>query len=393
MEIYLVGGAVRDQLLHLPVKERDWVVVGATPALLRAQGYLQVDANFPVFTHPVSGEEYALARRETKIGVGYKGFRVEADPEVSLAEDLQRRDLTINALAQTLGGQIIDPYGGLQDLQRGVLRHISPAFSEDPLRLLRLARFAARLGHFGFHIAATTQALLKVIVARGELASLPRERVWRELELALAAERPAQFLAVLAHCGALALLLPEIAAALAASEPGQPVSQPALFMALDHAAQMQLPPPVRWGVIAWQIAQVAGVDGVAQLNDRLAVPGVYRDAAIQIATYGAVVRDVSLDDPEALLVLFDQVDLWRRPERLSCILAGLRVWALSLVAQAELQRREHTLVAVAQAADSVTRLALLARGLRGVELGQALRTERLAAIRARLDGGLRDTLI
>jgi tRNA nucleotidyltransferase (CCA-adding enzyme) len=210
MKIYLVGGAVRDRLLKLPVVERDWVVVGATEQQMLEQGYRRLDADFPVFLHPETGEEYALARREVKTGSGYKGFRIEVDPDITLQQDLVRRDLTINALAMDEAGNLIDICGGREDLDNGLLRHITPAFSEDPVRLLRIARFAAKLGQWGFRVAHGTHGLMKTMAASPDLASLKVERIWRELARAMSETQPWRFFEVLHRCGALARLMPSL---------------------------------------------------------------------------------------------------------------------------------------------------------------------------------------
>ena len=210
MKIYLVGGAVRDSLLNLPVTEQDWVVVGCTPEQLLTQGYQQVGKDFPVFLHPVSHEEYALARTERKSGAGYTGFTCYAAPDVTLEEDLLRRDLTINAIARSADGELIDPYHGQQDLENKVLRHVSDAFGEDPLRVLRVARFAARFAHLGFSIAAETQSLMAAMAQSGELSALTPERVWKETEKALKTQSPQIYFQVLRDCGALVVLFPEI---------------------------------------------------------------------------------------------------------------------------------------------------------------------------------------
>jgi tRNA nucleotidyltransferase (CCA-adding enzyme) len=207
VRIYEVGGAVRDALLGRPVADRDWVVVGATPEMMLASGYRPVGSDFPVFLHPETQEEHALARTERKHGTGYRGFEFFASPDVSLEEDLARRDLTINAMARDEHGVVIDPYHGREDLARGVLRHVSPAFAEDPLRVLRAARFAAR---FGFRVAPGTRALMRRIVLSGELATLAPERVWRELALGLGEPAPSRMVGVLRDCGALTALLPEV---------------------------------------------------------------------------------------------------------------------------------------------------------------------------------------
>ena len=210
METYLVGGAVRDKLLHLPVRERDWVVVGATPEEMLALGYIPVGRDFPVFLHPETRDEYALARTERKTGHGYTGFATCSDPGITLEQDLLRRDLTINAMAETAHGELIDPYGGREDLDNGVLRHVSPAFAEDPVRILRIARFAARFSRMGFHVAHDTNRLMRTMVARGEVDYLVPERVWAELVKALAENTPARFFEVLQGCNALEKLFPEM---------------------------------------------------------------------------------------------------------------------------------------------------------------------------------------
>lgn len=215
-EIYLVGGAVRDELLGLPVEERDWVVVGSTPEAMRAAGFQQADPEFPVFLHPETGEEYALARREHKTGAGYRGFRIDAGPEVSLEEDLARRDLTINAMARDTSGRLIDPYEGEQDLREGLLRHVSPAFVEDPVRLLRIARFAARLGSFGFRVAHSTHRLMKEMVRAGAVRELQAQRIRQEMDKALITPQPWRFFEVLNACGALTELIPGLAASMRA---------------------------------------------------------------------------------------------------------------------------------------------------------------------------------
>lgn len=208
MEIYLVGGAIRDKLLDLPIKERDWVVVGSTPDEMLALGYKQVGKDFPVFLHPKSQEEYALARTERKTGKGYTGFICDAAASVTLEDDLKRRDLTINAIAEDQSGQLIDPYGGQADLQKRILRHVSPAFVEDPVRLLRVARFAARFKYLGFNVAIETMMLMQTMVANGEITALVPERVWQELDKALATRDPQEFFIILEKTRALAQLFP-----------------------------------------------------------------------------------------------------------------------------------------------------------------------------------------
>ena len=229
MEVYLVGGAVRDKLLGLPVHERDWVVVGARPEDLEKLGYMSVGKEFPVFLHPETKEEHALARLERKVAPGYRGFTTQFSPDVTLEDDLRRRDLTINAIAEKPSGELVDPYGGQQDLQARVLRHVSEAFVEDPVRILRLARFAARFADLGFTVAQETLALMKQMVASGEVDALVPERVWQETERALGESRPDVFFQTLRDCGALAVIFPEIDALYGVPQPptGIPKSTPA----------------------------------------------------------------------------------------------------------------------------------------------------------------------
>ena len=249
MQVYLVGGAVRDGLLGLPFDERDWVVVGATAEQMQAEGFVPADADFPVFNHPQTGEEYALARRETKRGEGYRGFVVDAGPDVTLEEDLRRRDLTINAMAQADDGTLFDPYRGREDLDAGLLRHVSPAFVEDPSRVLRIARFAARLGRHGFRVAHPTHRLLRDMVARGDMAHVTRERLWREMVKAMPAPQPWRFFEVLQRCGALAELIPPLAEKLGdfeahgSEEDSQPIA------ALKRVSEVRGDAPARLAAI------------------------------------------------------------------------------------------------------------------------------------------------
>src|SRR5215831_4758529 len=219
MQVYLVGGAVRDRLLGRAVSERDWVVVGATPAELEQAGYIPVGRDFPVFLHPKTKEEHALARLERKVAPGYRGFATEFSPDVTLEDDLRRRDLTINAMAEDAGGQIVDPYGGRRDLDAHLLRHVSDAFVEDPVRILRVARFAARFAGLGFRVADETRALMRRIVDAGEAHTLVPERVWQETERALREAHPEVFFETLRACGALAVIFPEIDALFGVPQP------------------------------------------------------------------------------------------------------------------------------------------------------------------------------
>lgn len=304
MQIYLVGGAVRDELLGRPVTERDWVVVGATPEQMQQLGYRAVGRDFPVFLHPQTHEEYALARRERKIGPGYRGFSTQFSPEVTLEEDLQRRDLTINAIARAPDGRLIDPFGGQLDLQRRLLRHVSPAFIEDPVRILRVARFAARFAALGFTVAPETQSLMRAMVDNGEVRSLVPERVWRELERALGEPEPAACLHVLQDCGALPVLLPE----LAWDEHER--------RALQAAVRLSAEPAVRFAAL------LSGTEPAAvnTLSDRLRLPNEFRELAWLTARLWHQLAEARQLPAAALLELLEAADGLRRGERFQRLL-------------------------------------------------------------------------
>ncbi|MFZ0107762.1 MAG: multifunctional CCA addition/repair protein [Thiobacillus sp.] len=332
MKIYTVGGAVRDALLGRPVVDRDYVVVGATPAEMVALGYRPVGQDFPVFLHPETHEEYALARTERKSGHGYKGFAVYAAPEVTLEEDLCRRDLTINAMAQDESGNLIDPYGGQADLQARLFRHVSPAFAEDPVRILRVARFAARFTDFS--IAPDTLALMRRIVEEGEVDALVPERVWQEIARGLMEDMPSRLFRVLRECGALARLLPEIDRLFGVPQPpehhpeidtGEHVMQvidwaashgmslPVRFAALTHDLGKGVTPPEAWPRHHGHEAKSA--DLVRALSERLRVPADCRDLAVAVAReHGLVHRALELR-PATVVELLERVDALRRPER------------------------------------------------------------------------------
>ncbi|RJL52342.1 multifunctional CCA addition/repair protein [Pectobacterium carotovorum] len=335
MKIYLVGGAVRDSLLGLPVTEKDWVVVGATPENLLEQGYQQVGKDFPVFLHPVSRDEYALARTERKSGKGYTGFVCHAAPDVTLEQDLLRRDLTINAIARTERGDLIDPYHGRRDLENRVLRHVSDAFSEDPLRVLRVARFAARFVHLGFQIAEETMALMQKMAHEGELAYLTPERIWKETEKALGTSSPDVYFQVLRDCGALAVLFPEIDNLYGVPAPAKwhPEIDTGIHTMMTVAMAARLSPEidVRFATLCHDLGKgltppelwprhhghgPAGVKLVEALCQRLRVPNPIRDLAKLVAEYHDLVHTVQVLQPKTLLKLFDAIDVWRKPQRL-----------------------------------------------------------------------------
>ena len=308
MKRYIVGGAVRDALLGLPVSDRDWVVVGTTPEAMTAAGFRPVGKDFPVFLHPTTHEEYALARTERKTAPGYHGFVVHAEPTVTLEEDLQRRDLTINAIAQDEAGNLIDPWGGRQDIIDRRFRHVSPAFAEDPVRILRVARFAARFTDFS--IASETLELMRTMVAAGEVDHLVPERVWQEVSRGLMSAQPSRMLALLADCGALARLMPQLSDADAESR----------ATLVDVAADAGLELCVRFALMLVPLT----VDGADALSARLKVPTDCRDLASMLARERPRLRDARID-AATLFALFDRCDAWRRPERFSDLLAALRI--------------------------------------------------------------------
>ncbi len=304
MKIYLVGGAVRDTLLNRPVQERDWVVIGETPESMLKQGFRPVGRDFPVFLHPETREEYALARTERKTSHGYTGFAVHADPDVTLEQDLIRRDLTINAMAMTPEGELIDPYHGQRDLEQRIFRHVSPAFTEDPVRLLRVARFAARYGHLGFKLADETRALLTSMVTAGEVDYLVPERVWAELVKALNEQMPSAFFYALKDCGALAKIFPEIDALFGVTQPAQyhPEIDTGVhcLMVLEQAARLSNNPEVRFAALVHDLGKAlspketlpshhgherTGLPVLAKLCARLRVPNAYKTLAAQVMEY------------------------------------------------------------------------------------------------------------
>ena len=327
MKIYAVGGAVRDELLGLTVSDHDYVVVGGTPEEMESLGYKPVGKDFPVFLHPKTHEEYALARTERKVARGYKGFQIRAAPDVTLEQDLERRDLTINAMARDEAGGLVDPFGGAVDLERGVLRHVSPAFVEDPVRILRVARFAAR---FGFVVAPETMALMRSMVADGEADALVPERVWQEFSRGLMEGDPALMFAVLAQSGLLGKLLPELGLAF---EDARPVNDAArvLVRSLQCAAVEHLALAPRFALV---LLRVPSSDGVSALCERLRAPGDCRDLALLAHRHaGTLWHAHSLRAPD-LLALLERCDAFRRQERFEELLAlcacaerGLRGWA------------------------------------------------------------------
>ncbi|NWK80260.1 multifunctional CCA addition/repair protein [Aquitalea sp. LB_tupeE] len=339
MQIYKVGGAVRDRLLGLPVKDRDWVVVGASVEAMLSQGYKPVGKDFPVFLHPHSHEEYALARTERKTAKGYHGFAFHAEENVTLEQDLARRDLTINAMAEDEQGRLIDPYHGQQDLRAGILRHVSPAFAEDPVRILRLARFAAR---FGFSVADETLLLMRNMVATGEVDALVAERVWQEMAKALMEDKPSRFFLVLRECGALQRILPEIDALFGV--PQRADYHPEIdtgdhvMRVIDMAASMQQPLAVRFAALTHDLGKALtpadvlprhigheqrGEKPLLALCERLRVPAECRDLARMTVLNHTKIHCTGEMKPATILRLFKDCDALRRPERFRQMLCAV----------------------------------------------------------------------
>lgn len=331
MKTYLVGGSVRDELLRLPVKDHDYVVVGASPEEMERLGYRPVGKDFPVFLHPQTHEQYALARTERKISRGYKGFEVFASPQVTLQEDLARRDLTINSIAKDEAGNIIDPFNGVADLEAGILRHVSPAFSEDPVRILRAARFAAR---FSFRIAPETLALMSEMVHNGEVDALVPERVWQELARGLMEENPSRMFYVLRECGALARILPEVDVLFGVPQPAHahPEIDTGLhiMLAIDHAAAKDYSLPVRFATLTHDLGkgttppeewprhighEARSIDLTRNLCERIRIPKDSRDLALLVARYHGNVHRAEELKPSTLADILQAVDAYRKPER------------------------------------------------------------------------------
>lgn len=367
MQIYLVGGAVRDELLGLEVKDRDWVVVGATPNDMLKQGYKQVGADFPVFLHPGSREEYALARTERKQGRGYHGFEVYSAPDVTLEDDLKRRDLTINAMARDEQGHIVDPFNGQQDLENRLLRHVSEAFAEDPLRILRTARFAARFQPQGFRVCDQTMALMRTMVAEGEVDHLVAERVWQEIQRALQEHEPGVFFKVLRDTGALAMLIPELV-------PDQTFA--AAMAALRCVHQQDGSTEERFAALMSPLPEQESGPRIQALkapNDCKKLAQLV--AAVLPALTGSGAQNRPALSADELYAVLEIADLWRRPERFSLLLN-----VLSCTLAPTDQPMIPTLRRAASSASGVKPKALMAQGFTGRALGEAIRRERLQRI-------------
>jgi tRNA nucleotidyltransferase (CCA-adding enzyme) len=357
MQVYLVGGAVRDQLLGQPAVERDWVVVGATPEQMQQLGFRPVGRDFPVFLHPQTHEEYALARLERKTGPGYRGFHTRSTAEVTLEQDLQRRDLTINAMARGEDGTLIDPYGGRADLDARLLRHVSPAFVEDPVRILRVARFAARFASLGFRVAPETRILMRQMVESGETDALVPERVWREMERALAEPTPEAFFDTLAECGALQVILPEFG--------WQQSDRAALRCAVTLSPQV----PVRLAALL----AATEPQQIGACCERLRIPTPARELALLCARLAPRIARAGELDAASLLELLESADALRRPERFGELLLACQARWADATAGALLQRARNLAAGVALPREQLA-------SLDGPGIARALRAARVQCL-------------
>jgi tRNA nucleotidyltransferase (CCA-adding enzyme) len=406
MQVYLVGGAVRDALLGLPIKERDWVVVGGTREELLRLKYREVGRDFPVFLHSDSHEEYALARRERKVAPGYRGFSVEFGPEVTLEEDLARRDLTINAIAQAADGTLIDPYGGRRDIESRTLRHVSAAFTEDPVRVLRVARFAARFAPLGFRVAADTMALMQSMVARDEVDALVAERVWQESEKALGEPAASAFFEVLRECGALARIYPEIDALFGVPQPAEwhPEIDTGLhtLMVLDQAALLSGEPKVRFAALLHDVGKGAtppvewprhrgheerSVALIEALAARLRVPSDFRELALIVARHHGLAHRAFELKPTTILEFMERADAFRRPERFAQALIACEADSRGRTGlETKPYPQRQFLLAAAAAAASIKPSAEDLASHPGAAIAELLRRRRVQAIAAAREG-------
>jgi tRNA nucleotidyltransferase (CCA-adding enzyme) len=398
MKVYLVGGAVRDQLLNIPVHERDWVVVGATPEQLLKQKFRQVGRDFPVFLHPQTNDEYALARTERKSAPGYYGFECNFSASVTLEEDLARRDLTINAIAMDDVGNLIDPYHGQQDITNKLLRHVSPAFIEDPVRVLRVARFAARFHHLGFKLADETRSLMYSMVKRGELAHLVAERVWQEWQRSLEEKNPEQFIITLRSCDALRVVLPELNSLF-----GIPNSQfyhPEIdtgihsLMALQVAAGLSADPPIRFTALVHDLGKAAtprsawpahhgheelGVSIIESLCSRLRIPNEYRSLATLVSRYHLNIHRLLELKANTIIKILERTDAFRRPQLFYNLLIACQADAQGRGGNREYKSPQLWNYILAECA-KINPQILIAQGYQGHAIKEALHQRRVACV-------------
>ncbi|HEX5764987.1 MAG TPA: multifunctional CCA addition/repair protein [Woeseiaceae bacterium] len=400
MEVYLVGGAVRDELLGLPVTERDWCVVGATPGELEAAGYRQVGKDFPVFLHPRTGEEYALARTERKTGPGYHGFSFHSSPDVTIEDDLRRRDLTVNAMARDSSGILVDPFGGRKDLEQRVLRHVSDSFAEDPVRILRVAKFAARFAPLKFRLAEETAALMAAMVENGEADELVPHRVWKECEAALACARPSVFFDILRQCGALAVVFPEIDALFGVPQPEQwhPEIDCGIhaMMVLEQAAALSREVDVRFAALVHDLGKATtpknklpshpgherrSVRLIKSMASRMPIPTACRDLALVVAEFHGHCHKAFELRPSTILKVLERTDAFRRRERFDKFLLACEADSRG---RTGFEQRPYPQAAwfrqALDAAAEVSARDVLREGMEGAQIGDALRRKRLQAL-------------
>jgi tRNA nucleotidyltransferase (CCA-adding enzyme) len=398
MKVYLVGGAVRDQALGYPIKEQDWVVVGSSPEQLRAQGYQQVGSDFPVFLHPKTREEYALARTERKSAVGYYGFTCDFNENVSLEEDLARRDLTINAMAMDEDGQLIDPYNGMIDLQNKWLRHVSPAFIEDPVRVLRVARFAARYAHLGFRLANETRLLMYEMVKNEELNHLVPERVWQELQRSLGEKNPEVFVQTLRACDALRIVFPELDALFGV--PNSVHYHPEVdsgvhtLMVLQAAVALTKDPIIRFAALVHDLGKARtpksewprhhgheerGVAVIEALAKRLRIPADYRNLAVLVSRLHLNIHRFFELRPNTIVKILEQADAFRRPQQLEAILLACKADANGCGIKREYPQAEQWLRCF-DVCKKIEVQRLIDQGFQGKAIKDGLRELRIAAI-------------
>ena len=405
LQAYRVGGCVRDALLEIAHQDSDWVVVGTTPERMQELGFKRVGKDFPVFLHPHTAEEYALARTERKTAPGYKGFTVHADPQVTLEEDLKRRDLTINAIAQTRDGDLIDPWGGLQDLQQKILRHVSDAFVEDPVRILRVARFHARFAPLGFRIAPETMGLMRHMVQSGEVDALTPERVWRELDRALGEAAPSTFILTLRECGALSVLFPEVDRLFGVAQRADyhPEIDTGIhtMMVIDRAACLSQDSRVVFAALVHDLGkgttpasvlprhtdhESRSVELIREMCRRLPVPNEYRDLALIVAAHHGISHRITELRPNTVVKKLEMMDAFRRPERFERFIVACQADAQGRLGlheqpypQADIWRRSYA------AAVNVTVDDLIKQNVAGPQIGAQLHARRVAAVAAALN--------
>lgn len=395
MKVYLVGGAVRDKLLGYPVKEFDWVVVGATPKQMLENGYQQVGRDFPVFLHPKTKEEYALARTERKMGTGYYGFECDFNPKVTLVEDLARRDLTINAMAMNDKGELIDPYDGQRDLDARILRHVSPAFTEDPVRVLRVARFAARYHHLGFKLANETRCLMYNMVKRGELEHLVPERVWQEWHRSLEERDPDQFIRLLRSCGALRAVLPELDDLFGVPNSLQyhPEVDTGIhtIMVLEAVVAKSADPRIRFAALVHDLGKAntsmadwpahhghedSGVAVIESLCKRLRIPTDYRQFAMMVSRFHLMIHRLFEIPASTIVTLFEQMDAFRRPQLFHELLVVCEADASGTAPRESYEKSGHWR-SLLEHCTAIQAKTLIAEGIEGQAIKQGLHQRRV----------------